>query len=253
MNVNQDAANATILKTRTTWRDRFGHTFLPDSPYMIGVPEVVGAAFAVLLFAFAAVSYFYLLVPARTQHAELIDERTRSQALLNSSSDGADGAGQAASPAEIIDSLRRFEAEHLPAQTEGQTRLIVELNEIVRRNNVRNPKLDFTTLEAIDAAGGSNVVRRSEAAQLQAVYPGIGVQLSVEGDYQNLRRLIRDIESSTQFVVVNGIEFEDVTTQSGTGGSVVGLQLNLATYFRPHAARTTNTETSAVRPNITAQ
>lgn len=218
---------------------------------MIGVPELLGAVFAVLLFAFAAFSYFYLLVPARAQRAELINERTQSQALLNSSSDGAEGAGQTASPAEIIDSLRRFEAEHLPAQTEGQTRLIVELNEIVRRNNVRNPKLDFTRLEAIDASS-SNAVRRN-SAQLQAVYPGIGVQLSVEGDYQNLRRLIRDIESSTQFVVVNGIEFEDVTTQSGTGGSVVGLQLNLATYFRPIASLRTSTETSAARPNITAQ
>ncbi len=233
---------------------------MPDSPYMIGVPELAGAAFAVLLFAFAAFSYFYLLAPAQSQRAELIDERTRSQSLLNSSSDGAEGMEQAATPAEIITSLRRFEAEHLPAQTEGQTRIIVELNEIVRRNNVRNPKLDFTTLEAIDASGDTAARvtrRRSDGAQMQAVYPGIGVQLSVEGDYQNLRRLIRDIESSTQFVVVNGIEFEDVTTQSGTvaGGSVVGLQLNLATYFRPVAALTTSVETPAAiaQPTITAQ
>ena len=229
---------------------------MPDSPYMIGVPELAGAAFAVLLLAFAAFSYFYLLAPAQAQRTELIDERTRSQALLNSSNDGAEGAAQNASPAEIVSSLRRFEAEHLPAQTEGQTRIIVELNEIVRRNNVRNPKLDFTTLEAIDASGDTTR-RRSSGTQLQAVYPGIGVQLSVEGDYQNLRRLIRDIESSTQFVVVNGIEFEDVTTQSGTiaGGSVVGLQLNLATYFRPIATVNTNAETPAAlaQPSVTTQ
>lgn len=233
---------------------------MPDSPYMIGVPELAGAACAVLLFAFAAFSYFYLLAPAQTQRDALKDERTRSQTLLKSSSDGAaEGMEQAATPAEIIASLRRFEAEHLSTQTEGRTRIIVELNEIVRRNNVRNPKLDFTTLEAIDASGdtAARPTRRGNAAQMQAVYPGIGVQLSVEGDYQNLRRLIRDIESSTQFVVVNGIEFEDVTTQSGTvaGGSVVGLQLNLATYFRPVAALTTNTETPAVtrQPIVTAQ
>lgn len=245
----------TTIKS-TAWRDKFGRTFMPDSPYMIGVPELAGAAFAVLLLAFATFSYFYLLAPAQAQRNELIDERTRSQALLNSSNDGADGAAQNASPAEIISSLRRFEAEHLSAQTEGQTRIIVELNEIVRRNNVRNPKLDFTTLEAIDASGDTTR-RRSSGAQLQAVYPGIGVQLSVEGDYQNLRRLIRDIESSTQFVVVNGIEFEDVTTQSGTiaGGSVVGLQLNLATYFRPIATVNTNAETPAAlaQPSVTTQ
>lgn len=249
---------STTIKS-TAWRDKFGRTFMPDSPYMIGVPELAGAAFAVLLFALAAFSYFYLLAPAQTQRNELIDERTRSQALLNSSNDGAEDAAQNASPAEIIASLRRFEAEHLPAQTEGQTRIIIELNEIVRRNNVRNPKLDFTTLEAIDASGdtAARITRRSDGAQLQAVYPGIGVQLSVEGDYQNLRRLIRDIESSTQFVVVNGIEFEDVTTQSGTnaGGSVVGLQLNLATYFRPNAVVKTNTETPAAlaQPTVTTQ
>lgn len=239
-------------------RDKFGRTFMLNSPYMIGVPELMGAAFAVLLFVFATLSYFYLLTPAQTQRDVLIDERSRSQSLLKSSSEGsAEGMEQAATPAEIVASLRSFEDQHLPAQTEGQTRIIVELNEIVRRNNVRNPKLDFTTLEAIDASGdtAARVTRRGDGAQMQVVYPGIGVQLSVEGDYQNLRRLILDIESSTQFIVVNSIEFEDVTTQSGTvaGGSVVGLQLNLASYFRPVV--TTNIETPAVitQPTVTAQ
>src|SRR6185436_1087529 len=91
---------------------------------------------------------------------------------------------------------------------------------------------------------------------VQSIFPGIGVTLTVEGTYPNLRRFIRDIEGDPrQFVVINTVELEGVTdvntaeqlappvtngvmpgappqAQAPTRGALVSLRLDMATYFR---------------------
>ncbi len=213
-------------------------TFLPNSPYMFGVPELFGAAAALLLLVVAVASYFYLLAPARQELAALESEKTRAQKLLQSS---ADGSARQASAAEIINSLRRFEAENLLTQTEGQTRAIIELNEITRRNGVSKPGFEFTPLQAVDATSAAATRATTRGGNLQTVYPGIGVQLSVEGGYANVRRLIRDIEASPQFVIINTVELENANNAS----SLVSLRLNMAAYFRPLPIANAGTSTPA--------
>ena len=69
--------------------------------------------------------------------------------------------------------------------------------------------------------------------------------VTVEGEYQNVRRFIRDVERSRQFVVINEVELQRATQNnapasaeegggpgSGTRGSPVTLQLSMATYFQ---------------------
>jgi hypothetical protein len=66
--------------------------------------------------------------------------------------------------------------------------------------------------------------------------------VTVEGAYQDLRRFIRDIERSKQFVVINQVELQRAQDNnapvsadesgSGTRISPVTLQLNMATYFQ---------------------
>jgi Type II secretion system (T2SS), protein M subtype b len=99
--------------------------------------------------------------------------------------------------------------------------------------------------------------RREDRAQrvVQSVFPGIGVTLTVEGTYPNLRRFIRDIEADRQFVVIDTVELEGVTDSSAseapapvpvpgaeTGiptqprtpsrNALVSLRLDMAAYFR---------------------
>ncbi|HEX7957945.1 MAG TPA: GspMb/PilO family protein [Pyrinomonadaceae bacterium] len=88
----------------------------------------------------------------------------------------------------------------------------------------------------------------------QSVFPGIGVTLTVEGVYPNLRRFIRDIEADRQFVVINTVELEGVSDAGSGGlpaapdggpapaaqgpsrGALVSLRLDMAAYFRRAAA-----------------
>jgi hypothetical protein len=92
----------------------------------------------------------------------------------------------------------------------------------------------------------------------QSIFPGIGVTLTVEGAYPNLRRFIGDIEADRrQFVVINTVELEGVTdanaaeapapapvvpgaepgnaqpqTQTPSRNALVTLRLDLVAYFR---------------------
>jgi Tfp pilus assembly protein PilO len=82
------------------------------------------------------------------------------------------------------------------------------------------------------------------------------VLVTVEGEYQNVRRFIRDVERSKQFVVINEVELQRATQNnapasaedgsapsSGTRGSLVTLQLSMATYFQ----RSNGTEISSAK------
>jgi hypothetical protein len=96
------------------------------------------------------------------------------------------------------------------------------LNVLVRRNNLRSAKFTFTPLDATTATEESQPRATPAPAQklagriAQNVFPGIGISLTVEGSYANLRHFIRDVEASRQFVVINSTELEDVTESNGT-------------------------------------
>ena len=110
-----------------------------------------------------------------------------------------------------------------------------------------------------EAAPGADERRRRDTTEqtaqrvVQSVFPGIGVTLTVEGTYPNLRRFIRDIEADRQFVVINTVELEGVTdtgsadappppaadgapgaapSQGPSRGALVSLRLDMAAYFR---------------------
>jgi hypothetical protein len=74
----------------------------------------------------------------------------------------------------------------------------------------------------------------------------------VEGQYQNLRRFIQDIETNRQFVIINSVELERATETNSspaaegesTGGpraALVSLRLEMATYFQRGASEDTAT------------
>ena len=132
--------------------------------------------------------------------------------------------------------------------------LYEELNQLIIKNNVKNTS--GPTYTALDPTGTKSTSGKSVTTKWQSFYPGTAVMVTVEGEYQNVRRFIRDIERSRQFVVINEVELQRASQNnapasaeeggggaavagagSGTRGSLVTLQLNMATYFqRPGAA-----------------
>lgn len=207
---------------------------------MFGVAEILGLAVSMLLMLLMVVSYLYFLVPANSRLASLQRERDRLQTLLRTSRDVMrKGEDTQATVERITGSMEEFETRRLAGHAQGRMDLYDELNDLIRKNGLRNTSgPTYTALEPI----GSKTAKKASSTKWQSVYPGIAVALTVEGQYQNLRHFMRDIETSKQFIIINGVELERATetnaplSADGTAGvsrgSLVSLRLDLATYFQ---------------------
>jgi Tfp pilus assembly protein PilO len=119
-----------------------------------------------------------------------------------------------------------------------------ELNTLILKNGLRNTTGPAYT--ELSPLGTKVTPGASVSTKWQSVYPGIGVLLTVEGPYQNLRHFVQDIERSEQFVIINQVELqraenssqlaEAEQSSSGSRVSLVSLQLNMSTYFQRQAA-----------------
>ena len=238
-----------------TYQLRFSEFLVSRRGKMIGVVEVVALAGSCFVLALVLLSYLYFLVPARSRVATANADLKQLQANLQT----LDGVVHKETDTKqtvdrIAASLNKFETEYLLRQEQGRMDLYEELNQLIVKNGLKNTSgPTYTTLDpsGTKATAGKNVVTK-----WQSFYPGIAVMVTVEGSYQDLRRFIRDVERSKQFVVINEVELQRATQNnapasiveggtpaapgsapgSGSRGSQVSLQLNMATYFQRASA-----------------
>jgi hypothetical protein len=225
---------------------------------IFGLPEIIGLAAAGLLLLAALVSYFYFLLPARSRLQQAGEDRTKLQNELRVATEGQKlNESTQASVEEIIGSLQDFEARNLVSRNEAGTAVIEELNTLIRRNALRiTTGVSFTQFDVAattNAPAGQGQQRApvttGAVRPIQDVFPGVGVSLTVEGRYENLRHFIRDVEADRRFIVINAVELEGITDTNATraavgvpgaspalpsarGATLVSLKLNMAAYFR---------------------
>jgi hypothetical protein len=218
---------------------------------------------AALLLLAAIFAYLFLLVPQNSRKLALETEREELQRMLKAT-DVVIGERKDTQTrvGEILTSLDRFEIDHLGQASSGAKTVYEELNRLIIKNHLRiSGGINYTQLQETAPGADANQTRRrtgeeSAARVVQSVFPGIGVSLTVEGNYANLRRFIRDIEADRQFVVVNTVELEGVTDSNAASapvvspegvvsqpsdpsrGALVSLHLDMAAYFRRAAAAT---------------
>src|SRR5215211_124106 len=237
----------------TVGRSRVSEFIASRRGKMFGVAEVAALAGSCFVLALVLLSYLYFLIPARSRltslNADLKQTQTNLQTLgtvVNKDQSTKETVDRAAA------SLNKFETEHLMRADEGNMDSFKEINELIAKNNLKNTS--GPTYTPLDPAGTKSNSGKTVVTKWQSFYPGTAVMVTVEGEYQNVRRFIRDVERSKQFVVINEVELQRASQNSapvsaeegggaapgagsGTRGSLVTLQLNMATYFqRPGAA-----------------
>lgn len=206
---------------RTGMRGRFDSFRNARRRGALGLPEVLALAAASVLLFLAIFAYLFLLVPQRSRLQSLETERNDLQRLIQSQQQSLGGQQNTQQRVgEILTSLNSFQIEHL-GQPSGAGNIIEELNHLILKNNLRiSGGISYTQLQeaAPGAPAGQTQHRASgddtQARVVQSIFPGIGVTLTVEGTYANLRHFIRDIEADRQFVVVNTVELEGVSDSS---------------------------------------
>jgi Tfp pilus assembly protein PilO len=211
---------------------------------ILGLAELIGLAGGVFMLVLVIVSYLYFLLPARSRLNNLQSERSLLQSRLrNSEAVVSQGQSTNATVQNITQSLDAFESNRLVGANSGRMSLYDALNQLIRKNGLRNTS--GPTYAPLDPTGLKTNVSgsRSVNTKWQSIYPGIAISLTVDGQYQNLRRFVRDIETNKQFVIINSVELERATETdsaaavagdpaAGARSSLVSLRLEMATYFQ---------------------
>lgn len=214
----------------------------------LGLAEIIGLTVAGFTLLLVLIGYFYFLVPAQSRLNASLLERDRLQKQVRVTQDEfTKGLGTKATVEKITESLNDFENVRLVERAGGRMMLYEDLNQLISRNGLRNTAgPTYTALESLgtrSAAAASAAASNTAATKWQSVYPGIAVNVTVEGPYPNVRHFVRDIESGKQFIIINAVELERATesnsqpTESGkSGNGLVSLRLDLAVYFQKAGA-----------------
>ena len=110
---------------------------------------------------------------------------------------------------ELKTSVEDFESRFLPNPTVGRTALYQRINGLIAGYGLVNTTgpdyapLDLDSRQAVEVSQ-----TESGKTKFQSLFPGVYVTMTVEGSYQNLRRFIRDVETSEQFVIISAVELE---------------------------------------------
>ena len=212
---------------------------------MFGIAEIVALALSCFVLFLVLLSYLYFLVPARGRRVAVEADQARLQANLDKLRRIVDEEHSTQQRADAIaTSLDKFETASLVRSDEGRMALYGELNQLITKNGLRNTSGPSYT--ALDPIGTKVTAGSSANTKWQSVYPGVGVMVTVEGSYQNLRRFIQDLERTKQFVIINEVELQRAEnsgqiasatdSESGTRESLVSLQLNMTMYFQRNEA-----------------
>ena len=208
---------------------------------MFGIAEIAALAGSCLIFVLVLFSYLYFMIPARSRVSSLTAERAQLQTNIKKSEELFNREEDTQKKVQrITGSLTAFETKDLRGPEQGRMDLYDQLNQLMIKNGLRNTSRP--TYTPLESTGVKQTPGKSTNTKWQTAYPGIAVAVTVEGPYQNLRNFIRDIERSKQFVIINEVELQraqnDNTpappSEAGTGtrGSLVSLQLGMATYFQ---------------------
>lgn len=211
---------------------------------VVGPAEIIALAGSLFILVLVVVSYLYFLLPANARLDGLLSERSLLQSQLRDLAGVVNqGESTEASVQKIIQSLDGFESNHLLSADRGRMGLYDSLNNLIRKNGLRNTSgPTYLPLEPSTAKNGTSG-SRSANTKWQSIYPGIAISVTVEGQYQSLRKFIRDVEAGGQFIIINSVELERSTETNNslptegdpTGAarsSLVSLHLELTTYFQ---------------------
>lgn len=216
---------------------------------VLGLPELIGLTASALMLLMVVFAYLFFLRPSysRLDAAQLKREETYKQLRRYQENYKVD-ADKQVTVSEVNQSVMDFEANHLSSRSEGRLTLLDTLNKLIRSNGLRNTSgPSYTALDPLPSGALQSSTTRTGNARWQSLYPGIGINVTVEGPYPNLRRFVREIETGNQFIVINTVELEKASDSSAANspgaspaarGSLVSLRLDMAAYFRREAQTT---------------
>ena len=202
------------------------------------------------------VIFFYLsrVQPLKNEIVTLREREVELQGRIDRlKTDEKKRSEQASNAGKILDSLSRFEG-FLKPDERGMTQIINEIDSLGSSHKViigdASYKVDQSDAET-DEEGNPKQESASKDKKPK-IYPALGIDTTVIGDYPNLRKFLFDLERSKQFLIINSVAFQgeadnmrralpkgsNVQVQLSSPDAIpVSLKIELDTYFQKPVAR----------------
>lgn len=177
---------------------------------MWGPAEIATVGLGLLTVLTVILVFVFLVLPAKK---ELEENRAKTQILEQELFSMREKYGSITNTeqhvANLVNSVNDFESRFLRFPTNGKTELYQRVNGLIGAYGLVNTTgPDYEPLEIDPRQTVSTSEGESGKAKYQSLFPGTYVTMTVEGSYQNLRRFIRELETSDQFIVISAVELE---------------------------------------------
>lgn len=209
---------------------------------MFGTTEYIVVGLGLLSMLATFLFYMFVVTPAQVQLSNRKAERDRMEKELTTTQEKFKGFTTTEEQVDrLVGSVDDFESRFLPVSGNGRTALYQRLNTLIAGYGLINTSgPDYAPLD-INLRQEQTENERGRA-KYQSLFPGVYVSMTVEGSYQNLRRFLRDIETSQQFIIVSAVELEPAENADQTGTTTVVSQ--------PQQPTVTSPNQPYARPNI---
>jgi Tfp pilus assembly protein PilO len=177
---------------------------------MFGVPEILAVGLGVLSLLAVGLFYLFWVIPA---NAEVKAHKESQNQLETSLKDEKAKFGNITSTKDrveqLVNSVDFFERNYLPVAENGRTALYQRVNTLISAYGLVNTTgPDFSPLETVNVKQSQQNEKEKGRNKFQSLFPGVYVSMTLEGSYQSLRRFMRELESSGQFVIISTVELE---------------------------------------------
>lgn len=218
---------------------------------------------AALTFAGVVIFYYFTKVQSLgSQLATLQQHETEiKKETGNRNSEARKREEQASNAGAILASLSRFEI-YLKSDERGMTEIINEIDALGKKHGVLTGDSTYRVAEADQPLDENGQPRQKTSRDdRQKIYPALGIDTNVIGEYPNLRRFLADLERSRQFLIINGLTFQGESDKvrqqtqkagkqklqlSSPEGVPVTLKVEMDTYFQsPYKKEMNNPATAA--------
>ena len=182
---------------------------------MWGRNEIATVALGIFALLTVIIIYVFLVIPSNRQVAR---HRSEVDALQEQqiSADARYGAitSSQTQVANILGSEELFESSYLRPAALATNEIPRRLNSLIAAYGLVNTAgPEYQPLDPVDPSAKNNQNGQSSEQdrgrdRFKSLFPGVYVTMTVEGNYQNLRRFIRELESGDEFIVISAVQLE---------------------------------------------
>jgi uncharacterized membrane protein len=178
---------------------------------MWGPAELVTVSFAMVALFIAALLYIFMLAPAKRELENNRAERDKlERELISTRSKYGEITNTETHVAKLMSSVEDFEARYLSVASNGRASLYQKINGLISAYGLVNSSgPDYAPLETLAEGDAAEGDQESGRSKFKSLFPGVYVTMTLEGPYQNMRRFIRELETSNgEFIVLSSVELE---------------------------------------------